>query len=169
MTIDFSLKELLDETKCYEFIASILHPEGLSCPNGHGLEEAHVHRRDRAPILLYRCDICNRLYNVFTETELQGTRYSVIQIVQMLRGIAQGETTSRLAREMGVDRKWLLVWRHKLQQLAKEARPRDPLPDTVVEADEMYQNSGEKKRSAPRPGRPTQTSCQQTTRSWNVL
>lgn len=159
MTIDFSLTDFLDEDKCYSFIVDILHPEGLCCPNGHGLEETHIHRWDRAPILLYRCDSCNRIFNLFTETVLQGTRYNVIQIVQLLRGIVQGETTSRLAREMGVDRKWVLGWRHKLQQLAKEARPRDPLPDSVVEADEMYQNAGEKKRPTSRPRRPAQASC----------
>lgn len=30
--IIFSVFELLDEQKCYDFLSTILHPQGLSCP-----------------------------------------------------------------------------------------------------------------------------------------
>jgi transposase-like protein len=159
MTIDFSLIELLDQNKCYDFLVEILHPDGLRCPNGHGLEETHIHRHDRAPILLYRCDVCGRFFNAFTETTLQGTRYSVVQIVQLLQGIVKGESTARLAREMKVSRRWLMDWRHKLQAFVEQIQPTGPLPDTVVEADEMYQNAGEKKRPSSRSSGPSQASC----------
>lgn len=144
MAIDFSLNELLDVQKCYDFLVEVLHPEGLRCPNGHGLEDAHVHMRERAPLLDYRCRSCWRHFNALTGTVLSGTHYAVVQIVQLLRGITRGVPTAQLAREMGVDRKWLLGWRHKLQGLAETARASTPLPDAVVECDEMYQNAGEK-------------------------
>ena len=160
MAIDFSLNQLLDEHRCYDLLVDVLHPDGLGCPHGHCMEQAHVHKRKRAPILVYRCGICGRSFNLFTNTVLQGTRYTVVQVVELLRGIAQGETTSRLAPEMGVDRKWLLGWRHKLQKFAMEALCKEPLPDAVVESDEMYQNSGEKRRPAPRPCRPAPTASQ---------
>jgi hypothetical protein len=35
--------------------------------------------------------------------------------------------------------------RHRLQESAHVRRPRMPLDDTVLEADEMYQNAGEKR------------------------
>ncbi len=151
MAIDFSLNELLDEQKCYDFLVGVLHPGGLRCPNGHGLEDGYVHMRDRSPLLDYCCRSCGRHFNAFSGTVLSGTRYSVVQIVQLLRGIVQGVPTARLAREMGVDRKWLLGWRHKLQGFAEKTKATTPLPDAVVECDEMYQNAGEKKRSASGP------------------
>ena len=108
------------------------------------MDLCYIHKRDRAPILDYRCKGCGRCFNIFTETVLQGTKYNAVHIVQLLRGIAQGVSTARLAREMGVDRKWLLVRRHQLQQLAAQARSKAPLEDEVTEADEMYQNAGGK-------------------------
>jgi transposase-like protein len=168
MAIDFSLNDLLDEQKCYNFLLDILHNGTLCCPNGHPLEKAWVQKKHRKPILTYRCKICGRCYNIFTGTILQGIKHNCVQIIQFLRGIVQGETTSRLAREMGVDRKWLLEWRHKLQNLALELKPQQALPDSVVESDEMYQNSGEKRRSSQRPRRPSSTKRQQTGWAWNL-
>ena len=52
--MDFPLGDLLDPERCYDFLLSVLHPHGLGCPNGHALEEAFIHKRDRAPILDYR-------------------------------------------------------------------------------------------------------------------
>ena len=76
----------------------------------------------------------------------------MVQIVQLFRGIVQGTSTAQFAREMGVDRRWLLHRRHKLQKSAYEARCRDPLQDTIIESDEMYQNLGKKRLFVPRPG-----------------
>jgi len=150
--MDFPMGDLLDPQRCYDFLVLLFHPDGLRCPNGHPPEESYVNERDRFPILDYRCKTCGRCYNLFTGTVLQGTKYNVVQIVQLLRGIAQGVPTAQLAREMGVDRKWLLIRRHQLQGLAAMKRPREPLPDAVTEADEMYQNAGEKRAKASRPG-----------------
>src|SRR4051795_5326585 len=49
-----------------------------------------------------------------------------------------------MARELGCDRRWLLALRHRLQEYARRRLDRNPLGDAVVEADEMYQNAGEK-------------------------
>jgi hypothetical protein len=59
-----------------------------------------------------------------------------------------------LAQELGVDRKHLLERRHRIQELAAQACCREPLADAVVEADEMYQNAGEKGRLHPHPEDP---------------
>jgi transposase-like protein len=61
-----------------------------------------------------------------------------------LRGFAQGVPTAKLARELGCDRKHLLELRRHMQDNARRWLDRNPLADTVVEADEMYQNAGEK-------------------------
>jgi hypothetical protein len=54
-----------------------------------------------------------------------------------------------LARELGCDRKHLLELRQHLQHLAWRYLPRSALPDGVAEADEMFQNAGEKRLAAP--------------------
>lgn len=144
MAIDFSLQDLLSPQACYGFLLRVLHPQGLRCPGGHELEHSRERQTRRPSIIAYECRNCGQRFTIFTHTALQGIRYSVVQIVQLVRGFAQGETTARLAREIQGCRKNVLKWRHKLQQLAMAARPRDPLRDEVVESDEMYQNSGEK-------------------------
>lgn len=166
--MDFPLEPVLDPQRCHEFLIGIFHPKGLKCPNHHGLDQAYVHKKDRWPILDYRCKTCGRCFNVFTNTVLQGTKHNATAIVQLLRGIAQGTPTARLAREMGVDRKWLLVRRHQLQALAAQNRDGSALTDPVVETDELYQNAGEKRGKARESRRSTQTPGQQTTRPRHV-
>lgn len=140
----FSLIMLMDELKCYDYLVEILHPNGLCCPNCHAsVEQAKVHRRDRAPLLYYRCS-CGRIYNAFAGTLWQGTHHSCSVIVRILQGFAQGIPTLHLAKELGIDRKHLLERRHQIQALATQACPQEPLPDAVAEVDEMYQNAGEK-------------------------
>lgn len=134
----------MDEEKCYEFLVSMLHPDGLCCPAcKKPVEDSRVHRRDRAPVLYFRCS-CGCVYNAFTDTVWKGTHHPCSVIVRILQGFAQGVPTLHLARELGLDRKHLLERRHKLQGLMSQACIRKPLLDSVVEADEMYQNSGEK-------------------------
>jgi len=166
--MDFPLGSLLDSQRCYAFLVEVFHPHGLHCPHGHGLDQAFVHKRDREPILNYRCKRCGRCFNVFTGTVLQRIKYSPVQIVALLRGMVQGVSTWQLAREMGVDRKWLLVWRHKLQALAEQRRCRSALTDRVTEADEMYQNAGEKRRTALESRRSPASARQQGARSRHV-
>jgi transposase-like protein len=146
--IQFSTINLMDEDKCYAFLVEILHPDGMKCPKcGHPTEDCPVHRRDRAPVLYYRCK-CGRVYNAFNDTMFQGTHYACSEIVRMMQGFSQGVTTSHLARELKRDRTNLIEWRKKFQANAFRSLPRDPLNDDVVEADEMYQNAGEKRCSA---------------------
>ena len=167
-TMDFPLGDLLDPERGYDFLLFVLHPHGFGCPQGHALEEAFVHQRDRAPILDYRCRTCGRCFNLFTGTVLQGTQYNEVQRVQLRHGIAEGKPTAQRAREMGVDRKWLLIRRHQLQSLGSQARSQEPLPDAVVEVDERYQQAGEKRRTASRCGGSRSSARPQSAGAWNV-
>ncbi len=141
----FPITDLLDEQECYEFLLRTLHPDGLRCPGGHPLPPAQApHHRIRAPVVDYRCRTCGRVYNLFTGTVWSGTHYDCAAIVLVMRGIAQGVPTKHLADELGRDYGALLKRRHSIQQLALESKPRGPLPDEHTEADEMFQNAGEK-------------------------
>ena len=152
--MDFPLDDLMDERACYERLVTVLHPGGLACPGCRAADRLGIHRRHRDPVIDYQCGHCGRVFNAFAATPLRGTRRPPSQLLLIFRGIAQAEPTARLARELGCDRKHLLGLRHRLQGHARVAADRNPLGDVVVEADECYVNAGEKRRPAPRPGRP---------------
>ena len=149
--MDFPLTSLMDEEACYLRLLEILHREGLTCPRCGG-DRLGVHRRHRAPVLDYRCRDCRRVFNAYTGTALQKTSRPPSALVLLLRGIAQGTSTARLARELGCDRMKLLALRHKLQDHAVAGLEPAVLPDATVEADECYVNAGEKRYPASRAG-----------------
>lgn len=161
--MDFPVTDLLDEDACYAKLVSWLHPGGIVCPRCHRADRMLVHRRHRSPVLDYRCGHCRRVFNSFTGTALQGTKRRPGQLVLIVRGIAQGVPTAQLARELGCDRSELLALRHRLQDLAHRNRGRMPLDDQVLEADEAYQNAGEKRRAASRPRGPAPAPGEQAT------
>jgi len=92
----------------------------------------------------YRCRVCGNVFNLFTNTVWEGTHYDGTTIVLVMRGFVQGTPTLQLAEELDLDYDTLLKRRHQIQQLALEHKPTDSLPDDVAEADEMFQNAGEK-------------------------
>lgn len=157
--MDFPLSGLMDEQACYDKLVTLLHSKGLCCPRCGSAEAFRVHDRARAPVLQLRCDPkaarggCGRVFNAFTGTVLDGTDKRPSTIMLLLRGFAQGVPTAKLARELTLGRQALHRFRQRVQQQALLALPTTPLPDAVVESDEMYQNAGEKRRSAPRPRR----------------
>jgi transposase-like protein len=163
--MDFPIADLMDEGACYAKLVTWLHPEGLACPRCHQSDRMRVHRRHRAPVLDYRCGHCRRVFNALTGTALHGTRRRPSELVLIVRGFAQGVPTAQLARELGCDRSELLELRHRLQDLAFRNRDRMPLDDGVLEADEAYQNAGEKGRPAHRPRRPAAAAREQGPRS----
>lgn len=158
--MDFSLNAYMDEDARYGKLVELLHPDGLDCPACGQRRRLGVHHRHREPVLDYQCGDCGRVFNAWTGTSLQGTHRRPSQLLLILRGVAQGQPTAQMARELGCDRKHLLGLRHRLQEHARRWLDRNPLDDAVVEADEMYQNAGEKRGPARRSGRPTATAGQ---------
>jgi transposase len=141
--MDFPITDLMDQQACYDFLTSALHPHGLTCPRCNGTNY-RIHRSHRDPVFDYRCNDCRRVFNAWTGTAFQGTHKTPAQLVLLCRGLWQGESTARLARELGCHRPHLLTVRHRLQELAQNLIPKDVLPDAQTEADEMFQNAGEK-------------------------
>ena len=168
LTMDFSLIDYLDEDACYSKLVELLHPHGLACPRCGEREGLGTHRCHRAPVVDFQCGSCGRVFNAFTGTSLQGTHRRPAQLLMILRGVAQGTPTAQMARELGCDRKELLSLRHRLQERARIGLDRNPLDDAVVEADEMYQNAGEKRHPARRPGRSAAAARQQPEGPWHL-
>lgn len=163
--MDFPIEDLMDQAACYHRLLGLLHPGGLACPHCGGAAHTVHRHRPGSPVIDYRCKGCGRFFNLYTDTPWQGTHKSPATILLILRGIAQGVPTAQLARELGLSRPHLLELRHQIQARALAGADRSPLPDDTTEADEMYQNAGEKRGPAPRPGRPAQAPRQPAARA----
>lgn len=145
MAMRFPLTDLLDEQESYNFLLRTLYPDGLKCRCGHALppdQKPHDCKRD--PIFKYRCRICGRVFNIFTDTVWQSTQYDCRTIVLVMRGIVQGIPTLQLADELELDYGTLLERRQRIQKLGLEHKLDTSLSDEEIEADEMFQNAGEK-------------------------
>jgi hypothetical protein len=88
------------------------------------------------------------------------TRQRPATLVLLLRGMAKGEPTARLARELGLSRKQLHTLRQRIQANLNATAPTDVMTGTAFEADELYQNAGEKKHPPSRSHRSTPSTCQ---------
>ena len=159
--MDFPITELMDEDACYDYLVEALDPDGLACPGCGGRDGLKVHRRHRAPVLDYRCVGCGRVCNAFTDTAFHKTHRRPSEILADPPRHRPGYTTARLARELGGTATTCLSSRHRLQDLALGAADPAPLDDPAVEADEMYQNAGEKRHPARRPRGPAAPPRQQ--------
>lgn len=144
--IDFPIDELFDEQASMIWLERNLHPNGLGCPRC----QSHDRRIGRRGTFTgYRCKDCDRYYTILSGTIFEKTRQKPSKLVLILRGIAKGESTARLARELVISRKHMHKLRHQVQQSLLGRLPTGVREDEVqFEADELYQNAGEKKRPA---------------------
>jgi transposase-like protein len=101
--------------------------------------------REQGHFPAYRCRACDGYYTLLTGTVFAKTRQRPATLVLLLRGIATGEPTARLARELGVSRKQLHTLRQRIQANLNLTAPTGGMTGTTFEADELYQNAGEKK------------------------
>jgi len=143
--IDFPITELLDDSLCLLWLERYLHPNGLQCP--HCGSTARRLFRDQGHFPAYRCRGCDGYYTLLTGTLFEKTRQRPATLVLLLRGIAKGEPTARLARELGLSRKQLHTLRRRIQANLNDTAPTDVMMGTTFEADELYQNAGEKKHA----------------------
>jgi transposase-like protein len=124
--------------------------------------------RSNAHYKSWRCNDCGKYYSLYTGTVFAKTRQPASTLVLLLRGVAQGETSERLARELGLSSTWILELRHRLMEQLQKSAPREVMSGTTFEVDELYQNAGEKRNPAPSGKRSAQTARQQATRTWHV-
>src|SRR3954468_20142906 len=112
--IDFPIDDLLDEDACLAWLEKHLHPTGLRCPRCGDPKRRPARRA--AAFLAYRCKQCDRFYTVLTGTCFGKTHQTPAKLVLILRGIAKGECTARLARELGVCRRQMHTIRQRVQR-----------------------------------------------------
>jgi transposase-like protein len=114
------------------------------CPRCGGTE-LRIHRKHRAPVLDYRCLDCKRVFNCLTGTAFQGTHRRPSELVKLILGVANCMTSTRLAKNNGWQRAWLVSFRRRLErldwlealrergELAKQRTNGVTLPDLIKE------------------------------------
>lgn len=145
--MEFPITELLDYENSVEWILKHFHPKGTRCPNCKTSNEGarEFRHTQTSGLMVYRCRDCGAAYNLYTGTVFQGTHWTPMQVVLLMRGICKGETTRELAAELKLNYKTVLTMRHRVQANAEMEQPNTPLPDSHSETDEMFQNAGEKR------------------------
>ena len=144
--MDFPILNLMDDTLATDWLFTHFHPHGLKCPHcERSVEEARSFRQTTASqLIVYRCLVCNGIYNLYSSTVFQQKQLMPAQVV-LLRGIYQGQSSAQLARELGVSRPTVHYIRCAIQANAQAMQPNSPVVDEQTETDEMFQNAGKKK------------------------
>jgi transposase-like protein len=156
--IDFPMTELLDDNASLMWLERHLHPDGLHCPRCRSTARRLFRVQGHFPA--YRCRACEGYYTLLTGTVFAKTRQRPATLVLLLRGIAKGEPTARLARELRLSRKQLHTLRQRIQANLNATAPTGVMTGTAFEADELYQNAGEKKHAPSRSQRSPTPTCQ---------
>jgi transposase-like protein len=156
--IDFPITELLDDSMSLLWLERHLHPGGLHCPRCGSTARRLFRAQGHFPA--YRCRACEGYYTLLTGTVFAKTRQRPATLVLLLRGIAKGEPTARLARELGLSRKQLHTLRQRIQANLNATAPTGVMTGSAFEADELYHNAGEKQHAPSRSHRSAPAACQ---------
>lgn len=145
--MDFPITDLMSEKTSEEWIMEYFHPTGVRCPHcGAEWAKAFEFRTTRkSQLTVYRCRACRGIYNLYSGTIFEARHLRPAQVVLLVRGVLKGESAATLARELGMSRTTITELRQMIQQNAADLQTATALHDQVVEADEMFQNAGEKR------------------------
>jgi transposase-like protein len=148
----FPITELLADHESLEWVEKYFHPKGLRCPDcGAPPQQAREFRTHKRGFVDYRCQKCQRPYNLYTGTLFAGSKLEPRRVVLLLRGVCKGEPATVLAEELSLSRQCVHRWRKRIRAQAYQRLSQRVLPDDETETDEMFQNAGEKRRPTPRP------------------
>jgi transposase-like protein len=133
--IDVPIGELLADSLCLIWLERYLHTDGFTCPRCGSAERRLFRAQGQFPA--YRCRACDGYYTLLTGTVFAKTRQRPATLVLLLRGMAKGEPTARLARELGLSRKQLHTLRRRIQTSLHDTAPTAAMTGTAFEADEL--------------------------------
>jgi hypothetical protein len=123
--IDVPIGEHLNDCICLFWLECHLHAGGFKCPSCGRTERRLFHDHGHCPA--DHCRACDGYYTLLTDTVFETTWQRPATPVLLVHGIAKGEPTARLARQLGVSRKQL----HTLQQRI-QANWNDTVPTAVL-------------------------------------
>jgi transposase-like protein len=145
MGMIFPITDLLDDGHSERWLLEHFHPEGLRCPKCGSTKRRFFRETQTSRLAVYRCLECESIYNLYSATLFEKKHLRPSQVVLLLRGVSRGESSMRLAEELGVSRSTVHELRKELQENARGLQPEAPLTDEHTETDEMFQNAGEKR------------------------
>lgn len=87
---------------------------------------------------------CQRRSTVYTDTLFANKQLHPTQVILLLHGICKGESSACLARELQLAYDTVHHLRQRVQTQAVQLQPDTPLPDAVIETDEVFQTAGKK-------------------------
>jgi hypothetical protein len=146
--IDFPMAELLNDSICLLWLARSLHPNGWVCPRcGHSQRRLC---RDQGCFPASRCRACEGDSTRLTGTVCAHPRQRPATLGLWWRGMATGEPTARLARELALARKPLHTLRQRLHTHLNDTAPTTVMTGTALEADELDQHAGEPQHTPSR-------------------
>jgi hypothetical protein len=148
---DFLSIPLLDDSICKLWLERHLHPERVKCPRC--ASPARRLFRDHGHCPASRCRRCDGYDTLLTGTVCENTRQRLATLV-LLRGMATGEPTARLAREPGLSRQPRHTLRQRIHGHLNATAPTVAMAGTVFEADALYPKAGEKQHAPSRSRRP---------------
>jgi transposase-like protein len=160
--IDFPITDLFDDSLCLLWLERHLYPDGFVCPQCGSANRRRF--RTQGYYDAYRCRECDGYYTLLSGTAFEGSRQRPATLVLLLRGIAKGESTARLARELLLSRQTVHTLRQLLQSNLNDTAPTNVMEGQTFEVDELYQNAGEKKYTASRPRRSAASPREQASR-----
>ena len=129
--IDFPINELLDEERCRQWLEEHFHPNGLRCPNCQS--ERRRNFRQLRHFQAYRCLDCTRYYTLLSGTIFEKSQQAPSTLVMLIRGIAKGESSSQMSRELNLSRKQVGTIRRVIQENLLAALPREPMIGSTFE------------------------------------
>ncbi len=123
--IDFPIHDLLDEEACLKWLEQHLHPQGITCPRCGAGKRRLAQQHGAWPA--WRCKACDGYYTLLSGTVFAKTKQPPSKVVLLLRGIAKGEPTARLARELKIGRARIHQLRQHVQRNLLDVLPNDAI------------------------------------------
>lgn len=116
--MDFPKVDFGDEEACFKLLVQWHHSVWPRCPDCYERDEIQVHQNHRLHWrVCYHCSRCRRFFNAWSKTRLQGTQFTPLEILQVVKGMVEGKSTRIIAKEIGRDRDSVARLRHRVQEL----------------------------------------------------
>lgn len=141
----FPITELLDDENSEKWLLEHFHPEGLRCPKCGSTRRRYFRETQTSRLAVYRCLQCGGIYNLYSGTVFEKKHLSPSEVVLLLRGVINGQSSMSLSKELGMSRSTVHELRTELQKNAQGLQPDIALADEHTETDEVFQNAGEKR------------------------
>jgi transposase-like protein len=131
--VDCPITDLRDDRICLIWLARYLHPDGLKCPPCGHPERRLLRPPQRCPA--YRGRACDSDDTLLTGTAFAKTRPRPAPLVLLLRGMATGEPTARLARALELSRTPAHTRRQRVHTHLNDTAPTGLMTGPPCEAD----------------------------------